>query len=900
MSAAQSDVVEVPAELRDVQRLVLKGYFTCAALHIGLSVRDAGAARTFLGLLARPGGASGTVTTAAEWHRTTGVCLTAGITFEGLRALGVPEAELATFPAEFRAGAAGRAPVVGDEGPSRPASWLPWLRGATGGELHVLLSLLGTEQDIDDAVSRLAAQWRYGLRELGRQAARALPTDGTSRFPVVHFGYRDGHSQPTIERLPLIGLPDPLQRVPVGALVLGHALPGGDRRRLAYGYPVPGSSALGANGSFAAFRVLEQDVQAFEDYLQRQAARTGQSAELLAAKLCGRWRDGSPLVLRPGADDPVVADRDRLNDFDYAGGGSDSGVPDPDGLRCPLGSHIRRMNPRSTPVAGAPSVARHRRLVRRGMPYGPPYDPHRGDDGEPRGLVGLFIGASLRDSYEFVLREWANDGAFSPALGRTQDPLLGAHDRTGTSTFAVPGTSEEPLDGLTRFVTTRGGAYLFLPSATALRHLARTPPANPAAALPYAERHRRLATQALERSVSSRAVARDDDQWALLLKEFTVRRAALLRELLEEAPVLEMPRAVVVTRYADVREVLERADVFSVAAYGRAMHTINRGAPFVLGMDDDDQRRHDRALLEDVLDASDVDALRDQVRAEAPALLADPGPVDVVRCAKALAVRVAAERLGVRGLAADTLVELCHDVFVGIFVNLDEDPVLTQRAVDARDQLRAHLVRLAERVRSSASRSDDTLSRLVAASSAGRIDQERVVDQLIGLVVGLVDNVVAGVCSAVDELLARPDVLVAAQRAAEAPGRDLEQLVWEVLRFAPPAPLLVRTTTAAYKLSTGTTVPPGRLVIAVTAAAMVDPRRFPDPYAVDARRADGSLHFGAGLHECLGRHLGGTVVVEAVRAFLHAGVRAAPAPDPGLLRRGDRPVRFTVRLEGQP
>ena len=895
MTAAQVDRGGVPAELRDVQRLVLKGYLSCAALHIGLSVRDAGAARTFLGRLARPGGASGTLTTAAEWHRTTGVCLTAGITFEGLRALGVPEAELATFPVEFRAGAAGRASVVGDEGPSRPAAWLPWLRGAAGGELHVLLSLLGTEQDIEAAVVRLEAQWRDGLRELGRRDAQALPADGTSRFPVVHFGYRDGHSQPTIERLPLIGLRDPLQQVPVGALVLGHEVPGTDRRGLAYRYPVPGSAELGRNGSFAAFRVLEQDVHAFEQFLHLQEGRTGRSAERIAAELCGRWRNGVPLALDRGAGDRME-DTD-LNDFDYAGGGAGEGQADADGLRCPLGSHIRRMNPRSTPVAGAPTVARHRRLVRRGMPYGPPYDPDRPDDGTPRGLVGLFIGASLRDSYEFLVREWANDGAFSASLGRTQDPLLGAHERTGSTSFPMAGTKEGSLEGLTRFVTTRGGAYLFLPSATALRRLAATPPAGPAAAVPYAERHRRLGPQALVRTVGSGVVARDDAQWALLLRDFTVRRGALLRELLEDAPVLETTRAVVVTRYADVREVLQRADVFSVGAYGRAMRTINRGAPFVLGMDDGNQPRHDRALLEEVLDAQEVTALLRQVRAEAPALLADPGPVDVVRCAKALAVRVAAERLGVRGLAADVLVEWCHDVFVGIFVNLDDDPGLTRRAVAAREQLRAHLSTLVERLPSPATGSD-TLSRLVAASSAGRINSQRVVDQLIGLLVGLVDNVVAGICSAVDELLARPDVLVAARAAAKAPGPALEQVVWEVLRFAPPAPLLVRTTTAAHTFSTGTTVPPGRLVIAVTAAAMVDPRRFPDPYSVDPRRADGSLHFGAGLHHCLGRHLGGAVVVEAVRAFLRAGVRAAPAPDPGLVRRADRPVRFTVRLEG--
>jgi deferrochelatase/peroxidase EfeB len=128
------------------------------------------------------------------------------------------------------------------------------------------------------------------------------------------------------------------------------------------------------------------------------------------------------------------------------------------------------MYPRGSRIAG--NGGHRHRIIRRGIPYGPPYDPARPRDGHARGLLGLFIGASLADQFEFVMAHWANDGTFAPGLGRTSDPLCGAH-APGPGRFSIP----EPggpviLDGLSRFVTTRGGAYCFLPSVTALRYLA--------------------------------------------------------------------------------------------------------------------------------------------------------------------------------------------------------------------------------------------------------------------------------------------------------------------------------------------------------------------------------------------------------------------------------------------
>ncbi len=443
----------VAVDLADVQGLILRGYAMPVARHIGLAVREAGPARSFLAALAGGDPAVPSVTTAEPWTVKPDCCVNLGITFPGLAALQVPPQVLASFPAEYAEGAAAHADLVGDTGASAPDRWLPWLAGQGP---HLLLSLFAQSPEaLESTTTKLAHAWFPGWAEVGRHDGNALPGN------VAHFGYRDGLSQPTIADVPAAGLPDRLPRAPVGEFLLGYP-----SQHPGFTYPVPGPPQLGTNGSFAAFRVLAQDVDAFAEFLTRQASRTGMSEELIAAKLCGRWRNGTPLVLSPDTDtpDPPIPP-DALNDFDYVG---DYG--DEQGHRCPVGSHIRRMYPRGQRVAS--NTAHLHRLVRRGIPYGPPYDPAHPRDGRKRGLLGLFIGVSLHGQFEFLMAAWANDGTFARGLGRTKDPLLGDHS-DGAGSFTIPRPAGPVvLDGFSRFVTTRGGAYLFLPGITGIRYLA--------------------------------------------------------------------------------------------------------------------------------------------------------------------------------------------------------------------------------------------------------------------------------------------------------------------------------------------------------------------------------------------------------------------------------------------
>jgi Dyp-type peroxidase family len=287
-----------------------------------------------------------------------------------------------------------------------------------------------------------------GITAIWRQDCHALPGD---KEP---FGFKDGISHPAIEGSGIPGSNSHERPLKAGEFVLGYPDEIGD----ALGIPQP--EILGRNGSYVVFRKLHQRVAEFRRYLKDNAP-DAQAEELLAAKMMGRWRSGAPLALCPMHDDPAVGvDPKRNNDFLFK-------ADDPIGYKTPTGSHIRRVNPRDADVAG---MVRIHRMIRRGTAYGPTLpEGVFEDDGIDRGLMFAFVGANLGRQFEFVQREWMNDGAFFGARSE-KDPIAGAGD--GTGTFDVPRRPlRMRLKGLPRFVITRGGEYCFLPSLRALRWL---------------------------------------------------------------------------------------------------------------------------------------------------------------------------------------------------------------------------------------------------------------------------------------------------------------------------------------------------------------------------------------------------------------------------------------------
>ena len=438
--------------LDDIQGLILRGYGMDALSVFILRVERPVEARRALGTLG--------VASAVPWDAKPESCVNVALTYEGLAALGLSSDSLKSFPVEFSQGAIARAQLVGDVGTNAPEHWRPPLAQAG---IHVLVFLFA-----QDAVARTAASDR--LRSTCHGPLTELTVMHGDMLPgqVAHFGYRDGFSQPTVAGGPRGLLADILPEAPAGEFLLGY-----QSQFSEFTYPVPTPVALGRNGSYVALRVLEQDCAAFEALLVEAQASYGISGEALAAKLVGRWRNGTPLTLSPDTDSPnPPIPLDQLNSYDYAPSDSDpNAYDDRRGYRCPIGSHMRRNNPRHSVVAGNGGL--RRRIVRRGLPYGPPFDPSNPNDGVERGLLGLFVAVSLKDQFEFLMNDWVNGDTFAPGLAGTKDPLL-RRQGGDTGTFTIPREGQPPIvvTGLPQLVRTRGAAYGFLPSLTALQYLA--------------------------------------------------------------------------------------------------------------------------------------------------------------------------------------------------------------------------------------------------------------------------------------------------------------------------------------------------------------------------------------------------------------------------------------------
>ncbi len=441
-------------DLANIQGNVLIPYTHPVFQAVFLRIGDAVEGRRWLGDL------TDEVTTAQLWDRKPATAVNVMFTYQGLRALGLPARSLASFAGEFQAGMASRAAVLSDVGEDAPERW----EGGLGTpDIHALVTIYALDRDaladrlgwLDGLISRTP-----GLAVVSRQDGARLSTYRE------HFGFADGFGQPAIEGNDWPNSPNwPGQGMPMrdgrwreikpGEFLLGYP----DEEGILPPAPVP--AVLGQDGTYAVYRKLQQHVGVFRRFLAEQARGYRGGEEGLAARLVGRWRDGTPVERSPDRPDPSLAgDPRRNNDFRYG--------EDESGFRCPVGAHIRRANPRDTFGFDDRLVNRHR-IIRRGLPYGEPLPEGTEDDGTDRGIVFICLNASIARQFEFIQSQWFNDG--NPfGLGDDKDIILGS--RSGDDKMTIAGRPPYFVHPLPRLVTVRGGEYFFLPGIAALRYLA--------------------------------------------------------------------------------------------------------------------------------------------------------------------------------------------------------------------------------------------------------------------------------------------------------------------------------------------------------------------------------------------------------------------------------------------
>jgi Dyp-type peroxidase family len=403
----------------------------------------------------------------------------------GLSMLGITQETMDTFPPEFVAGVYSRSEILGDTGTSAPEFWE--IGGPKNPEIHALLMLFGQDEPALEAA--LSRQESLITQSNGGVALIAIESAFRHSDQKEHFGFHDGVSQPAIKGLEhrsdteqapiergeiLLGHLNAYQTYPYSPTVPAAQDPFGILSPLPDG-AFPHLRDLGRNSSYLVYRKLAQDVAGFWNFIERNAGADSSTMIHLASKMVGRWPSGTPVSLSPDFDAPQLSEE---NDFEFM-------PQDPLGYRCPFGAHIRRANPRDsklndTPAESLQTSSRHR-LVRRGISYGEPLFQRDAldqgiapvglqDDGKPRGLHFFSINASIARQFEFVQQTWCDSPTFNAEF-ETKDPIIGPNDGKGYMTLQGCPVAQR-IGNVPRFVTVRGGLYLFMPSLNALRYMA--------------------------------------------------------------------------------------------------------------------------------------------------------------------------------------------------------------------------------------------------------------------------------------------------------------------------------------------------------------------------------------------------------------------------------------------
>ncbi|QIL38336.1 Dyp-type peroxidase [Pedobacter sp. HDW13] len=344
--------------------------------------------------------------------------------------------------AAFRLGMVRRAgPLLGDRTPQTS-----WKIGGENNPIDILLTIGANDRNTAEerATELINSAKLAGLKQTYFETAER-------NKDLEHFGFRDGISQPTVKGFDLDG------ELEMGNFVFGYPKVEGGTAEFAGTDP----RQLTANGSLLVIRRLNQDVQKFRSFCDQKALELqlhlpGVTGEHVQALIVGRWPNGALVSFTQSADPGAIPDD---NVFDFS--------DDQDGKGCPFGGHIRKVNPRKGPkdVVDVP------RLLRRGIPYGKPFEE------EPQGEKGLMFVSyqtSIEDTFEFISAKWMN-GVDRPGRQPGNDLLVGRSNLNRSLKLSCPLGEVNISDDKQNWVIPTGGAYLFSPGKAGLSRIADRP-----------------------------------------------------------------------------------------------------------------------------------------------------------------------------------------------------------------------------------------------------------------------------------------------------------------------------------------------------------------------------------------------------------------------------------------
>jgi cytochrome P450 len=405
-----------------------------------------------------------------------------------------------------------------------------------------------------------------------------------------------------------------------------------------------------------------------------------------------------------------------------------------------------------------------------------------------------------------------------------------------------------------------------------------------------------------------RRVLRAGENFVLSHPQVSRRALGLLRSLV---PVVRLGDVAIVTRYADVVEVLGRDPDFTIGLYSPKMEAI--AGRFILGLQQGPEYEHDVSVLRLVVPQDDMARIRRFVAnivGEIFTRLSPYGELDVVRdLSDPVPARLSDRYFGAPGPTQQQLIEWGRTQFRELFYNIRDDPAITGPAMASSAEMRKHVDRLiAARTAALAGTGappEDVLGRMVKLKADGRfaIDDAWIRTYIMGLIIGMLPLTSKATALALNVMLDRQGMLASAHEAAKADDDDrLWRYISEAMRIAPQSPGQFRLSDGVWTIGPNRRheIPSGTRVFAATQAAMFDRRAFATPSRIRTDRpASRYLHFGYGLHSCFGRFISYEAQIPGMMKALlkQSNLRRVPGPAGRLTWDGPFPDSLKVAFD---
>lgn len=384
-----------------------------------------------------------------------------------------------------------------------------------------------------------------------------------------------------------------------------------------------------------------------------------------------------------------------------------------------------------------------------------------------------------------------------------------------------------------------------------------------------------------------------DEKFSLVRNWMDKSPLPFFEELRAKKPIFATAKGTLFAKFEDVVEILTLPSVFTVGLYEPKMEG------YLMAEDDTALHMREKSIMQAMLNRDDLPRIRDLIAERSRDTLAASGHrIELVNSyCRTIPTLLVQEYFGLDGIDPAKLIKWSYWSQYDSFHNqpfdkVDDPDAIHANSLQARDEIRAYLGELIPRRLAqiqAGTAKDDIVTRMLSTRFPDSIDfpMDRLGRNIGGLLIGAVETTAQAVAQIIQEILRRPDVLKLAKAAIQADDvQAFDSIVWEALRFNPIAPYLFRISASDYTVAQGTEretfIPKGTMVLPLVLSAMFDPDRFPDPYEFNpARPWYNTFHFGFGLHECLGKHIGMVMIPEMVKqVIMLPGIQAdSPAID---------------------